>query len=199
VRGTSLSGDSIALVRRGLLPFALACAALVIGCGNTRTKPPSLVSPTKPGGFVTMSYPGFSLQLPRSWRTSAGTAPLVTTVASGEATIAIWRYPRTQQLPHTHAQLKTALKALVEAVRARDPGFKLMHARIAPLHTSHHALELVGVESVGGATREVRSTHFFVSGDEVVVDEYAPPNLFPGADHMTFLPVVYSLRVGRGA
>jgi hypothetical protein len=91
------------------------------------------------------------------------------------------------------------LTALSGAIRARDPSFQLLHARIAPLASHHHALELVGIETISGQQREVRTTHFFIAHQEVVIDEFVPPNQFPSIDHNAFLPVVYSLRVGSAA
>jgi hypothetical protein len=167
------------------------------GCGNSRTAPPTLTTPQPSGGLVRHAFTaaGFSIGTPTSWSTTAGSAPLLS-VVSGSATIAVWRYPRTNpHLPRSNSALKRALTALLRAVRARDATFSLVHARVAPV-AHRGGLEIVGLETIDGQRREVRSTHFFVRRAEVVVDEYAPPNVFPAVDRATFLPVVHSLRAG---
>ncbi len=180
------------------------CAALLAGCGSshsggaaTATNVSTAVVPAAPGGFATFRYPGFSVQLPRAWRITRGTSgALLVAAQSGAATISVWRYPRRQPVPLTHASLMRAMGALVAATQRRHPDFRLVHARVAPV-AHHGGIELVGVETLGGRRQQLRSTHLFVDQAEVVVDAYVAPPLFPATDQSAFLPVVYRLRVSH--
>lgn len=174
---------------------------VVAGCGNDRTKPPSVGVPRPPEGLDTKTYGtfGFTIGVPHAWHLTTGTAPLLLTAQSGSATIALWRYPRTERhLPSSHAALVRALRSLLRAVRRRDPTFVLDHARVGPV-AHRGALEIVGTETIDGVRRRVRSTHMFVRHAEVVVDAYAPAGVFAAVDRVAFVRVVHSLRAGRVA
>src|SRR5690242_2565298 len=101
-------------MRTGLLVVAIGAATALTGCGSTRLAPPDTTEPQPPNGTHFASYPrfGVSLQVPNTWRAQAGSAPLVTSIASGAATVAIWRYPRTEPLPRTRRALAAAKAAL---------------------------------------------------------------------------------------
>jgi hypothetical protein len=115
-------------------------------------------------------------------------------VQSGPAQIAVWRYPRTEPLPATKAQLTQARDLLLEAARARDQTFKESKASITKVG-GHPAIQVRGTETVGGQPRSVRSTHVYAYGGEVVLDAFAPANVFGQADRDAFRPVVRSLRL----
>jgi hypothetical protein len=178
-----------------LLVLVGACLA-VAGCGNSRTQPPDLSTPATPDGFNHATYPaaGLRLNVPRDWRLITGTPPQVVVLQSGLATVAVWRYTRDGELPHTRAQLKAALAALVALVRTRDSTFELASGNVVAV-AHHGAIQIRGLETIDGLRREVRSTHLFVNRSEVVVDAFAPPSMFLRVDTQVFHPVLRSLRV----
>jgi hypothetical protein len=183
-------------VRFGLIVLAIGAATALPGCGNTPVTPPDVAVPQQPNGTHPLSYPrlGVAVQIPDNWRAEAGKQPLVTTIASGAATVAIWRYPRTEPLPKSAKAFRAARKALIKAAMARDKTLKLVTAKITRFH-GRPALELVGTETVGGEQRTVRSTHIFRDGSEVVVEALAPAAVFGGLVRSVFDPVLQSLKI----
>jgi hypothetical protein len=175
----------------------LICACLALaGCGDSRTQPPDLNSPAAPDGFNPVSYPaaGLRFHVPRDWRVIPGTSPQVAVVQSGLATIAVWRYPRDGALPRNVAELKSALHSLLALVAARDPTF-VRESDAVVVVADHHAIQIRGLETIDGLRREVRSTHLFVNNSEVVIDAFAPPDVFLRVDTQVFHPMLRSLRV----
>lgn len=186
--------------RRRSILVSLALAAVLAGCGNDRTPPPDVTTPGPAFGTIDQRYPGAGVrfQAPKEWRLVKGQPPLVATISTGTAMIAVWRYPRTEPLPRSAKALDEAKDRLVAAVQARDRTFKLarartMHAARAP------AVQLLGTETVGGEPRRVRSTHVYAHGGEVIVDAYAAPLDFDRVDRTIFRPLLRSLRVSRAA
>jgi hypothetical protein len=180
-----------------MVVLAVGVAALP-GCGDARTSAPDLTTPATPVGHSVARFAsaGVLLRAPANWRIQSGQAPLVATISSGDATLAIWRYQRTQPLPRTHAALRRALTALVAAVRARDPTFQAV--RIKTTHVDHQpALVVVGLATIDRSGRETRSTHVFAYGAELVLDGYAPASTFARIDRFAFLPIVRSVRLRR--
>ncbi len=169
---------------------------LLAGCGDRRVKPPDVAAPLPPGGVHVVGYPkaGLALKIPNSWRTEPGTSPLVASIASGTATVALWRYPRTEPLPASAAAFQTAKRALVRAAQKRDRTLKVGEARVIRFH-GRPALQIVGTETVGGERRMVRSTHIFRDGSEIVVETLAPAAIFPGLDRTVFEPLLRSLKI----
>ena len=164
------------------------------GCGAARTAAPDVSVPQVPVGATAHVFAalGLTFSTASNWQYSAGAAPLVATTFSGQAQVALWRYPRVERLPHTSAQLRAARDALLGATRARDPGFVLLSAVITRV-ARHPAVMLVGRESVAGQLRTVRSVHVYAYGAELVIDAFAPPALFPMADRDLFVPLVGSV------
>jgi hypothetical protein len=153
-----------------------------------------------PTGWTRTDYPaaGLRVSLPRGWALAPGTAPSVASATSGRATVALWRYPRTEPLPGTRAQLAAARRALVSAARARDPGFRLADAHVTRIG-GVPAVVLVGSETIRGVPLRVRSTHLYAQGGEVVADSFAPPRDFARLDPLVFRPVARSLRLRAAA
>ena len=183
-------------MRRALVPISLAVVLAAAGCGNDKTKPPAVTQPSGAFGWITVSMPehGVSFERPKEWHYTPGKAPLLATLTSGEATIALWRYPRTEPLPETTEQLDVARDALVGAAKERDKTFTASKAKST--RAAHHpAVVIVADETVAGHPRTVRSTHVYGNGGEVVVDAFAPPNVFPMLEDPIFRHVVRSLRV----
>src|SRR5438270_13571489 len=92
----------------------LACLGLAAGCGNSRTPAPSLTRPAAVHGFRTLRFPAarVSISAPGSWPVIPERAPLVTVVASGDATIALWRYPHRESPPDAAALAATRASLL---------------------------------------------------------------------------------------
>jgi len=181
-------------VRRALT--CLAACVLLAGCGNERTPPPDIGVIRAPGGFRTVQFPraGLSLDAPRKWLQSAGDGHRVATLSAGEGQIAIWRYPRSEPLPQTRAQLHATRKSLIAQVKARDPTFDLMSSRLV-LRRGLRAVELVGVGTLQGVRRSIRSLHAYGHKAELVVDAFAPTKDFPRVDEQTFRPVLRSTKL----
>jgi hypothetical protein len=185
-------------MRRRLAAVCSVVLALATGCGNERTPTPDVTTPGPPLGSSRRDVPqaGVSFLVPSGWRVDAGAPPLLQTISTGRASIAIWRYPRTEPLPRTGAQLTSAADALVAAAKARDPSFTELHRSLSRVG-GHPAVQLHGTETVAGQPRTVRSTHVYAGGGEVVVDAFAPEQDFKRVDDLVFRPLVRSLRVRK--
>jgi hypothetical protein len=182
-------------VRSRWLLLVCGCSVLA-GCGNSRTAPPDLSTAVRPAGFTRLAYPtvGLSLRSPTNWQVQPGSPPLVVAVRSGLASVAVWRYPRTQTLPRSGVDLRVALRRLIATVRARDATFRLASAAVVAV-AHRGAVQLRGLETIDGQRREVRSTHLYAHGAEVVVDAYAPPSEFRRVDRQVFHPLLRGLSV----
>lgn len=184
--------------RASVLLFVALAAVLVAGCGNKRQPAPVVTTTSQPFGFLPQTIPGQGLtfQRPREWRYVPGQPPLLATMSSGFTTIAVWRYPRTEPLPRTKAELATARDALVAAAKARDPTFKVIKAK--GTRAAHHpAVVIIAEETIAGQPREVRSTHVYGEGAEVVFDAFAPRDVYPKVESSVFRPVVRSLELAK--
>jgi hypothetical protein len=178
--------------------IALAALLVLAGCGSDKKKAPNVNTVTTGEGNVTVAVPeaGVSFKAPGGWRRQKGKAPLVYAVQTGQATLALWRYPRTEQLPTTHAALSDAKKALVKQIRKRDPTFKVTKAKL--LHVGpKRAVQVLGTGAIAGNRRTIRSTHIYTERAEFVVDAYAPPTVFDRVDKQVFAPVLDSLQIGK--
>jgi hypothetical protein len=159
----------------------------------------SSIEPT--GGVKAVDYLNGALHFnaPAKWAIETGTAPLVVTLGSGPALIAIWRYRRSpsQPLPATVPALEQARTALLAAARARDPTFRVISSAAVILGGSRGlpGVELDALETVRGQVRRVRSAHLYVGGTEVVIDEFAPQDLFHEVDGDVFSPLLRSVRL----
>jgi hypothetical protein len=181
-----------------LVAITICLMAAVAGCGNSRTPAPSVATPVPPIGFRPLRFPaaGLSLQAPRNWNVTAGHGRLITTVSSGDAVVALWRFPSGRPPPAGAAALQQAARQLLSAARARDPGMRVIASQVTRIG-GVPAVELDAVEQIAGHERQVRSSHLFEPRAEVVLEEYAPPQLFGGVDHTVFLPLTRSLLVTR--
>ena len=132
--------------------------------------------------------------MPDRWTVIRERAPLLTAIASGGAVIALWRYLRSEAVPATRTALERARRSLLAAIRASQPGVEVIRSRVLRID-ARPAIELNALERIQGALRRVRSTHVFTPSGEVVLEEYAPPNVFHQVDHAVFSPVRRSLRI----
>lgn len=183
--------------RQSALVLALLVAATA-GCGAEPPDPPDAARIGPPFGRTEASFPraGITLLTPTGWRRTDGTAPLVTTVTTGAATIAVWRYPRTEPLPADHDALVAAKGALVSAVQGRDPSFAVRRAKLLKVD-GRRAVQVLGTGRIEGVQRTIRSTHVFADGAEIVIDSYAPPQDFARVDGQVFRDLLRTVRIAR--
>lgn len=175
---------------------ALGVALALAGCGYSRSAVPDVVSPAPPDGFTVKRFPaaGVMIETPRAWTRFSERPPLLVTVASGQAVIALWRYRRHRPLPADPAQLSAALSRLVAAAQLHQPQLRVLRATVVHL-AGVSGIELSALEPIKGALRRVRSTHLYAGREEIVLEEYAPLASFHAVDHAVFSPVRRSLRV----
>lgn len=179
--------------------MTLACAAVVLaatGCGRERLQAPDPSLPFSTLVPEQRVYPaaGVRFDAPADWTFTAGSAPLVTTASNGTATIAVWRYARTEPLPRGPAALSAARDELERAAKVRDATFKLQSARRVRVDGAP-AVQLVATQRVAGQERRVRSTHVYAKGAEFVIDAYTAPPVFDIVDRRIFRPLVASFRI----
>lgn len=168
----------------------------VAGCGYSRAPVPSLGAPAAPQGFQRLNFPaiGVTLDAPRNWTIFGARPPLMATLTSGGAVVALWRYVRTGTLPRGRARLNAAMRALIASVRRRQPTIKVIRSRIVHLGAIR-GIELDALERLKGALRRVRSTHLYAGHEEIVLEEYAPVVVFHSVDRAVFSPMRRSLRI----
>lgn len=176
----------------------LAAALLAAGCGSEPQPPPDVGTPGPPGPLTELDFAeqGVRLQVPSAWKLERGApdGPLLAKLTSGRATIAVWRYARTEPLPRTKNDLEATKDSLVAAVKTRDPEYAVTSTRILQGQT-RRGVELIGTGKNSGFERRARSLHLFGDGAEVVLDQYATPEQFATVDGGVFRAVAQSLRV----
>lgn len=175
----------------------LAAAMLAAGCGSEPQSPPDVGTPGPPGPLLPLTLSqGVVLDIPGAWKLEQGQpeGPLLTTLTSGRATIAVWYYPRTEPLPRTRSDLEATRDSLVAAIKTRDPEFSVTSTRILR-DASRRGVEVIGTGTNSGFPRRTRSLHLFGAGAEVVLDMYATPDQFAAVDGDVFRDVGRSLRV----
>jgi hypothetical protein len=116
----------------------------------------------------------------------------VVTVQSGAAVVALWRFARPQGVPSGAGALSRARASLIAAVRGRDRTLKLLGSSLSRVDGAG-AIELNAIERIAGRPRQVSSTHVYVRGAELVLDEYAPPAQFAAVERAVFARVRRSL------
>ena len=184
-------------MRRRRTAALLLAAVATAGCGRDRLAAPDPERPFTAGQLtaVDFSASGVRFRAPADWRFGPGTAPLVASTSSGSATIAIWRYPRSEPIPTgTGAALDDAKANLLSAAGGRDGSFKEVSSRTRRVD-GKPAVEVVGDQTVAGRPRRVRSTHVFAYGTELVIDAYAAPDVFAVIDKSVFRPLVRSVEL----
>lgn len=171
---------------------------VLAGCGYSRTPVPRAGSPVLPTAFVGEGFPrvGIDVLVPRNWTESVTELPLAATISSGPAVIALWRYSRSARPPSDRAALAAARRALISAARARDPGLILIRTRLTRIDRSP-AVVLDAFERINGRPRRVRSLHIYISGAEIVIEEYAPAAEFHYIDRYVFSPISHSIKLRR--
>lgn len=175
---------------------ALVAAAVPAGCGNERTPAPRVPPPAPPVGkrTVRLASVGVAFQRPANWTFAIGSSPQVAMLGSGRAAVVLWRYPRAEPLPKTSGSLDRARRALIAAATARDRSLRVVASRVVTVDGAR-GVELVAHERLRSRPREVRSTHLYAHGAELVIDAYAPQEEFARVDRTVFRPLLRSLRV----
>jgi len=173
--------------------LALTAAALAVfaaGCGSDSS------SDTSATAKATGSFPsaGVSFTPPADWSVDAGRGHLVATAQAGQATVAVWRYPRGATLPKSKLQLQAARDALVSASRKRDASFAQIKTAATTI-AGEPAVQIRAREHIAGQPRTVRSTHIYAHGAEYVIDAYADADSFRQVDAQVFRPLLRSLHV----
>lgn len=178
---------------RALVP--VIAAALLAGCGNDRTPPPEVDRPADPRGerVERMKY-GIIFRAPANWDELPEAGRRVGGIRSGRATVAVFRYARSQALPGSRAELHQVRELLLDAVGERDETFDLERSRLTRM-AGAPAIVITGTQTLAGAKARVRSAHIFRFGAEYVVDAYAPPAEFERLDAAVFRPLMRSLRL----
>jgi hypothetical protein len=153
-----------------------------------------------PRGTRTLTYTkaGITLVAPANWTVSRQKPPLVATVNSGAAIVALWRYPRTAPPPATPTALAETRSALIRSAQASDRTLRLLGTQLGRLNGAP-TITLDATERIAGRERRVRSIHMFGSAEEIVVDEYAPTDIFAKVDPVVFSPLRRSLTLLPGA
>ena len=179
---------------RTLLTLVLLTALLLAACGNDRTPVPDVTTPAAPRGerAVELAQAGVSFTAPANWSAIEPSDPLAGGIESRHASLAVWRYPRTEPLPARAAELRRVEDLLVERVRTRDASFELERSRTTRV-AGAPAIELTGTETIAGRRLQVRSSHVFFATAEIVLDAFAPPEDFARVDRTVFAPVLDSL------
>jgi hypothetical protein len=174
--------------------FYLLPLAAIAGCGNSRTPVPNPLAPAPAKGFRAIALPaaGVSVNAPRTWTVTSGRGPLMEVISSGAAVIAVWRYPRTSAPPTGTAAVDQAEQTLIQRARARDPALAVISSKVLRAEP-RPTIQLEALEHIAGQLRTVRSTHIFLPKAELVLDEYAPPQVFAAVDRAVFAPVARSL------
>jgi hypothetical protein len=182
-------------MRRHALIALSAAAALVAGCGGSSNDTKTVAQPKVTGKFPAA---GITFTPPEGWNTDRGTGHLIATSQIGQATVAVWRYPRGQRLPKSKAELKAARDALLKASAERDATFTVIKS--APTEIAGlPAVQIRARETIAGQPRTVRSTHIYAHGAEIVVDAYADADNFRRIDATYFRPLLRSLQVTKPA
>lgn len=179
-------------------PLLVVLAVLLAGCGNERTRPPETAVPDPPQGERVDRYPqaGISYTAPANWPQITPQGLRVGGIQNKRATMAIWRYARSEPLPDSSAELQEVERLLIERVKRRDPSFELRESR-RRRRGGARAIELVGRQTAAGLPYGVRSAHVFFAGHEIVFDGYAPPEHFARVDSGVFVPLLDSLELTR--
>jgi hypothetical protein len=185
---------------RRLIPLCLVAAAAspVAGCGNERQEAPKLPPASAPSDWRAVDVPQYGLRarLPGNWPIFGGPSPLAIRASSGRAVVAVWRFRRVERLPRSAADLSQARRALLAAIKARQRTVRVDSARSVRV-SGIPGIEVLATERIGGAPRQVRSTHLYGHGAELVIDAYAPAGEFARVDRTVFRPLLRSLRLTR--
>jgi hypothetical protein len=172
-----------------------AVAVVLAGCGTKPLAAPDPLRVREPGRSVTLHDPrtGLRFSAPLNWVKRIRTNPGIFRIASGAADVSGWAYPRSEKLPQTDAELKTARDALVAQSKKRNDSFKLTSSQITKV-AGAPAIELRGTQQILGRAVQTHSIHLYRVPGEYVFEALAPPSSFAIADQKVLAPLVRSLK-----
>jgi hypothetical protein len=175
---------------RALTALAVSAVALS-ACGSDSSDKTATTDAASTGAFPKQ---GVSFTPPADWSVDDGSGHLVATAQAGQATVAVWRYPRTETLPKSKVELQAARDALVKASKKRDVTFEQIKTAATTI-AGQPAVQIRAREHIAGQPRTVRSTHIYAHGAEYVIDAYADADSFRSVDAQVFRPLLRTLRV----
>jgi hypothetical protein len=180
--------------RPALLGFL--CAALLAACGEEPDDPPPLFHVQAPHGEESEDFPdvGMSLTHPANWRPHRQEDPEVFELISGEAVVSAWAYPREEPLPQTDAELEGAKDRLVDAIKGRDPSYRIRDAVVTEV-AGAPAIDISGEQVLSKRDLRTRSVHVFQGEIEYVFEAIAPPVDYELVDRQVFTPLLESLEL----
>lgn len=163
----------------------------VAACGSDSSDNTAAPSAADSGAFPKQ---GVSFTPPSDWSVNEGKGHLVATAQAGSATVAVWRYPRSETLPASKLQLQAARDALLGLSKKRDATFEQIKTAATTI-ARQPAVQIRAREHIAGQPRTVRSTHIYAHGAEYVIDAYADADSFRAVDAKVFRPLLRSLHV----
>jgi hypothetical protein len=174
-----------------LLPIFLLSA-----CGEEQEPPPAVFDVKAPRGERRAEFPraGMALDRPRNWKLRRRDAPGVFELLSGEAIVAGWAYEREEPLPETDEQLDAAKDRLLEAIEARDPGYRVLSAEATEV-AGAPAIDVSGEQVLSKRRLRTRSVHVFEGDVEYVIEAIAPPGDHRLVDTRVLTPLLRSLEL----
>jgi hypothetical protein len=181
----------------GAAAAATALALLAAGCGDARTPAASLTAPARPDVFERVRLPAaeMSVRVPADWLILRHERPpLRALITSGGAVIALWRYTATLPPPSDRAALELDRTALLDAARTHGGLLRVYGTSLRRIDGAP-AVELDVLERIGRAVRRALSTHIYLPGAELVLEQYAPPSQFATVRREAFSEVLRSVRV----
>lgn len=168
---------------------------MLAGCGTKPLAAPDPLRVREPGRSVTLHDPrtGLRFSAPVNWVKRIRTNPGVFRIASGAADVSGWAYPRSEKLPRTGSELRTARDALIAEAKKRSASFKLTSSAITKVQGAP-AIELRGTQQILGRRIETHSIHVYRVPGEYVFEALAPASSFAIADQEVLAPLIRSLK-----
>jgi hypothetical protein len=182
-----------------LAPLVLVLAAALpalAGCGNERAGSTRLFDAPAREGTKRLRYPdaGLAVVLPKAFVVGDVKLPQLFRASLEDAFVSSFAYRRSEQLPETGDQLRTARDRLVGAAKKRDRSFRLRGSKLTRV-AGAPAIELLGEQTISLGRLRLRSLHVYKGSAEYVVELGAPAADFRRLDRSTFPGIRRSLKV----
>ena len=176
------------LLRASVLPLA--------ACGEEPDDPPRVFQVKTPQGQKRADFPrvGMAFQHPANWKLRRRDAPGVFELVSGQAIVAGWAYPREEPLPESDAELEGAMDRLVDAIKIRDPDYRVRSAAVTDV-AGAPAIDVEGEQTLSRRDLRTRSVHIFLGDTEYVLEAIAPPQDYRVVERRVMEPLLDSLEL----